>query len=793
MSRISRRKTSRLAVLLSTSVLVSPAFAQDDEIIVTAQKRAENLQDVPISIQAVGEQKLDDLQVSEFVDYARYLPSVAYQTAGPGFSTIYFRGVASGENSNHSASLPSVGIYLDEQPITTITGALDIHMYDVKQVEAYAGPQGTLYGASSQAGTIKIVANKPSTEGFEGGYGFEVNRFAPDNSKGGTGGVLEGFVNIPLSDNAAVRIVGWARRDGGYIDNELGSITYPSSGITDDNADLADDDYNDVVTYGGRAALKIDLDESWSITPGIMGQVQKSDGFFGFDPAAGDLNVSHFNPESSDDSWIQASLTVEGKLGIFDAIYAGAYLDRNVDTESDYSDYAYFYDAISGYGVFFYDNAFNLINPSQFIQGFDRYTKQSHEFRITSPSENRLRFIGGLFYQRQTHNIEQNYIIRDLNDGIAISTKPDNIWLTKQLRIDRDYAIFGELAFDITDRLTATGGVRVFHYDNTLEGFFGFGAGYSGSTGEAACFSADAIDGAPCTNLDKGTKDTDFIHKLNLAYDLADNALIYATWSRGFRPGGINRRGTLDPYLPDYLDNYEVGWKTTFADGMVRFNGAAYLQQWSDIQFSFLGANGLTEIRNAGDANIWGAELDLALQPTDNFTLSVSGAYNEAHLTKDYCRIANPAFDCTFQPPGTPPPTNATLAPDGTRLPITPKLKANVIARYGFNIGSLDAHLQGALVAQTDAKSDLRIVNREILGDQPGYASVDLSAGVGKDNWSLEIYADNVFDKRGDIFRFTQCNEPICGDEADVTASGGRVYTVPIKPRLIGIKFSNRF
>lgn len=116
-----------------------------------------------------------------------------------------------------------------------------------------------------------------------------------------------------------------------------------------------------------------------------------------------------------------------------------------------------------------------------------------------------------------------------------------------------------------------------------------------------------------------------------------------------------------------------------------------------------------------------------------------------------------------------------------------------MIARYDFSVGSLDAHLQGALVAQTDAKSDLRIVNRTILGDQPGYASVDLSAGVGKDNWSFEIYADNLFDKRGDIFRFTQCTETICGDESDVTASGGRIYTVPIKPRLIGVKFSHRF
>ncbi|MEQ1930298.1 MAG: TonB-dependent receptor [Parvularculaceae bacterium] len=789
-----KRKISRIAILLSSTMLATPTFAQVDEIIVSAQKRDENLQDVPISITAVGEQRLDDLQVSDFVDYARYLPSVSYQTGGPGFSTIYFRGVASGENSNHSASLPSVGIYLDEQPITTITGALDIHVYDVKQVEAYAGPQGTLYGASSQAGTIKIVSNQPDPSGFSGGYGIEVNRFAPDNSGGETGHVLEGFVNIPLSDNAAVRMVGWYRRDGGYIDNEFGSVTYPSSGITDDNADLAEDNYNEVDTYGGRAALRVDLGENWSVTPGIMGQVQKSNGFFAYDPLVGDLDVTHFNPEKADDSWIQASMTIEGKIGIFDAIYAGAYLDRNVDTESDYSDYAYFYDALFGSGAYIYDNALNLINPSQYIQGFDRYTKQSHEFRISSPTENRFRAIAGVFYQRQTHNIEQNYIIDNLADAIAISTKPDNIWLTKQIRVDRDYAAFGELYFDITDRLTATGGIRVFHYNNTLEGFFGYGAGFSTRTGEFVCFpGVTPINGAPCTNLDKGTKDTDFIHKLSLSYDLADNALVYATWSRGFRPGGINRRGTLDPYQPDYLDNYEVGWKTTLADGVVRFNGAAYLQQWSDIQFSFLGPNGLTEIRNAGDANIWGVETDVTIVPNDTFSLSMSGAYNNAKLTKDYCLFANPQFDCSLPGPAPAFDPNATLAPDGTRMPISPKFKANIIGRFDFSLCTLDAHIQGALVAQTKARSDLRVLNASILGDQPGYASVDFSAGIGRNNWSLEIYADNVFDERGEVGRFAQCDETICGDELDVTSSGGRVYTIPIKPRFVGIKFSNKF
>ena len=148
------------------------------DIIVTAQKRAENLQDVPIAITAFGTKTLEDTQVDAFDDYAKMVPSLSYKSAGPGFSNVYFRGVASGENANHSTSLPSVGTYLDEQPITTITGALDLHIFDIERVEALAGPQGTLYGASSQAGTVRIITNKPDLGSTYGQVSVEVNKIA---------------------------------------------------------------------------------------------------------------------------------------------------------------------------------------------------------------------------------------------------------------------------------------------------------------------------------------------------------------------------------------------------------------------------------------------------------------------------------------------------------------------------------------------------------------------------------------------------------------------------------------
>ena len=202
------------------------------------------------------------------------------------------RGVASGDNGNHSGPMPSVGMYLDEQPVTTIQGPLDIHLYDIERVEMLAGPQGTLYGASSQAGTIRTITNKPDATAFSGSYDVQ-GTFV---ESGDEGYPVQGHVNIPLTDSAAIRLVGWYDHTPGYIDNVEGSMTFPTSGITMTNSNRVEKNYNDVDTYGGRAALKIDLNESWSITPMVMGQVQKANGIFAYDPGVGDLEVIAFLP-----------------------------------------------------------------------------------------------------------------------------------------------------------------------------------------------------------------------------------------------------------------------------------------------------------------------------------------------------------------------------------------------------------------------------------------------------------------------------------------------------------------
>lgn len=777
------------ALLASTMLTAVAAQAQAqtapqgavalDEVVVTAQKRSENLQDVPVSIQALGQAKLDQLHVASFTDYVKYLPSISFQTTSPGFSNVYFRGVASGGDGNHSGSLPSVGVYLDEQPVTTIQGALDIHIYDIARVEALSGPQGTLYGASSQAGTLRIITNKPSTAGFSAGYDLEANTIA----HGDQGYTAEGFVNQPLSDKVAVRLVGWAEHQGGYIDNVAGSRTYPTSGITVTNADRVKKDYNDVDLYGGRAAMKIEAGDNWVITPQVMGQIEKVGGVFAEDRSLGALKVAHYYPENSKDKWWQAAMTVEGKVSNLDVVYAGSYLDRDVDTRQDYTDYSFFYDTLAGYGAYWTDDAGNPVDPSQYIIGHDAYMKASHELRVSTPQENRFRVVGGLFYQRQTHGITQNYRIDDIGDSISVPGYPGTIWLTKQKRIDRDSAAFGEVAFDITDKLTVTGGIRFFKSDNSLKGFYGYGAGY-GSTGERACFTGPEIEGSPCTNLDKRVKEKGDSKKVNLTYKIDPDKLVYVTYSEGFRPGGINRRGTLPPYQSDFLKNYEFGWKTTWADNRFRWNGAVFHETWNDFQFSIVGANGLTEIKNAVSAEINGAETDFSFAVMHGLTLNGAATYIDAKLKGTYCGKVDPATgqpitDCPVDLDEYP-----ERAPDGQSLPVTPKFKANLNARYEFDLGGYDAFVQGGIVGQSGAWADLRTYAREVLGKQAGYITTDLSAGLGRDSWTFSAYVVNLNDSRASLTRSTECVESVCGAE---------VYSVPLRPRTIGVKFGQKF
>ena len=788
-----------------------------DTITVTAQKREENLQKVPISLQVLGSQQLEQRDVGNFADYAKLIPSLSYGTAGggvfsgPGFVQVYMRGVASGGDGNHSGSQPSVGMYLDEQPITTIQGALDIHMYDIERVEALAGPQGTLYGASSQSGTIRIITKKPDPSGYSAGYSIEGNSI----SDGGIGHVLEGFVNIPLNDHAAVRLVGWQKHDAGYVDNIHGTRTYPTSGIVADNANRVENNFNTADTAGLRASARFEINDRWTITPQLIAQKQKAYGSAGIDPlvssaaagydsSSGELAVKHFNPESSDDRWHQAALTVEGKIGNFDLTYVFSQLKRDVDSESDYSDYGFWYDTLAGYGAYFYDDNGTLINPAQYIQARDGYKRTSHELRISSPQDRRLRMVAGLFWQEQTHNIHQRYRVDGLADSLSVSGFPDTIWLTQQDRRDRDQAIFGQMTFDVTDKVELSAGGRWFRSDNGLKGYFGFANGYSSGNGldpvdrygEAGCLAQYgpqsnwvSYDGAPCKVFDKSITEKDAIYRLNASWKIDDKKMVYATWSEGYRPGGINRRGTLPPYVSDFLTNYELGWKTSWANDTLIFNGALFREDWKNFQFSYLGQNGLTEIRNANQAQIDGLELDLTWAASYNLQITGGFAWYDAKLTDNYCGWLRPDGKSeTVCPAGTVDPNGNVVmgpqAPTGSRLPVTPKFKGSLNARYTFDFAGGEAYWQASVSHAGNRLVDLREAETALLGYLDAYTLTDLSAGWRKNNWSIDLFLKNAFDRRAQMTRFAQCAALTCGNEP---------YTVIAQPRTFGIRFSQEF
>ena len=800
------------------------------EIIVTATKREENLQDVPVSIQAIGTRRLDQLNISNFEDYTKQLPSVSFQTFNPGSTTVYMRGVATGGDGNHSGSFPSVGTYLDEQPVTTIGGTLDIHIYDIARIESLAGPQGTLYGASSQAGTIRIITNKPELGVTAGRVDGEINTVA----HGGMGGSLEGMINLPIGDRIAFRASAFYQHDAGYIDNVFGTRTYlysgPGGDLTFDNSDIVDNNINDLDVYGGRAALKIDLDDTWTVTPSFLYQKLTNDGVFFADEDQDDLEVQRFRDEVNKDRFWQAALTIEGKIFNFDVTYAGAYLDRPTYSTADYTDYTDAYEAYYiGEGsslldaLYYFDNAGNVIDPRQYIIGRNHFKKMSHEVRVASPADQPFRVLVGAFFQRQSNDIFQDYRVDNLATDLSVNGHPGTLWLTKQERIDKDYALFGEATFDITPQITLTGGGRLFRYNNSLFGFAGFGrnpnydptdpnspppnvVGSSG-TGVAECFTADgllvetggtggfapgSISGIPCTNVGifedgrvkpKRTKGSGFTHRLNGQYKPNDDMMFYATWSRGFRPGGINRRANLPEYDPDYLTNYELGWKTSF--GPWRWNGAVYRQVWKKFQFSFLGENSLTVIQNGRDARINGIESDVSYV-RGGLSLNAAAAYTDAKTKGNICSFAEGDEDCSgLDASGDP---DFIVTPSGTRLPVTPKFKASTTARYSWVAGPGRAHVQAGVTYQGSASADIRrdidgtgTNPNDYLGRLRAFTLVDLAAGFDWRRFNVELFASNLFDKRNELSRFVSCS--VCT----------RTHITVGRPRTIGLRIGTRF
>ena len=729
-------KTTKATAIASAVLVSANMIAQDDmmieEVIVSAQKKSENLQNVPISVTTLSADELDSLNIKDFADYVLQLPAASAVQRRPGQGQIFMRGISDGGNVNQSLQGPAVAIYLDESPVTMIGDNLDVHVYDIERVESLTGPQGTLYGAASQAGNLKIITKKPSSE-FDSGFNISA-----ESTRGGDGSTMvEGFVNIPLSQNAALRFVGFNDRDGGFIDSVNDSITYPVSGITRSNEVFVEDNFNDAVKDGYRAALRVDLSENWKLDVNYMGQETSTNGVWDHNPdELGEYNVSRFYDDKTHDEWTRFSATVTGDLGFADLTFTTSSLERDFEVLSDYSHYS-----IDGYVEGYYtcyEYYFGpCVDPS--IQ-FENDTHQEYdttEIRLSSKEGEKFNWIIGAFQTENVTEYDSQWHVPAINPAAAVPGSKDLYYQTDQVRAEDESAVFGELYYQINDKMELTLGHRKFDNETTLKGFVG------------TVWWPNYILGSSTRpdNVNSKYDGSDSISKINLSYQVDNNSMLYITRSEGYRPGGANRTTQLGAtYDADFLTSTEFGFKSISMDGRLRLNGAMYQMDWDDIQLGWFDSSisllGLVD--NIGKANSNGFELDAKYILSDTVSVAVGYANNEAVLKEDYVL------------------RGVVEAKDGQDLPFTPDTKYNVT----INVDTGDtSSLQFNYVYVDEMWNDLFYDDRE-MQDSYGIANLSFTTQVGE-NSTMQIYMDNIFDEVAqlyinseDIQRLTTVNRP---------------------------------
>ena len=784
---------SSIAVI---ALLSTPAAAQDaerrtlDVITVTATKTETTAQDAAVALQAVDGETLEDLNVGNFDDYVRNLPNVTFGGRGPGQSTVYIRGMAVQPItvllSGAQGTTPNVALYLDEQPVTAPGRNLDVYATDLERIEVLPGPQGTLFGASSQAGTIRLITKKPVLNEFQAG--FDASYALTEDGSPSRG--VEAYVNIPLiDDKLAVRAAFYNINEGGYIDNIPGTFTTdpsinPESQASAsavsyeeaNNARLVEDDFNDSGYEGVRLSARYQFNDDWRLDVQHTAQKLEADGVFDYDPEAGDLNVTRFFEDSLEDEFNQTAWTVNGRLAMLDLVYTGAYLDRQIDQSVDYTGYNNA-GAFTTYYTCTYDNPAYIVNygidPSFITTGGrecldptkgavidQNQTRFTQEFRFSTPSEYRLRLIAGVFYDDFQIETQDDYFYlatpdlgfapnAPISDAVQINPNtraPGVAFFNDIRRSEQQIALFGELSYDlIPDTLTITGGVRYYEIESDFEGSSNFADGiFQGSVntdrGRDYDVSGDHSTD-PITN-------EDFILKANISWTPTDDLLFYATYSEGFRPGGWNRGGGIpsaNPAFPtvstfydtDDVQNYEAGWKTQFFQNTVQFNGAVYWVEWTDMQVSRFDPQNvsiLTFIENSADSEIFGVEGDVQWAATDALTLFGAFSYNDTEVTAVSAEVID-------------------LAPVGSQLPLVPDLQLTARARYEQPIGEYLVYGQAGLQYAAESFSSLIAEVRE---EQASYTTVDLATGVSKDQWRAELFVENASDERAELFINTQ-------------------------------------
>ncbi|MFT4632569.1 MAG: iron complex outermembrane receptor protein [Candidatus Pseudothioglobus sp.] len=848
----------------ATATTATTANAEIEEIVVTATKRSASMQDVPLAVQALNSRQLEEQNIQEFSDYIQYLPNVNAGGRGPGQNEIYIRGAAVDAINitvaESQGSAPNVALYVDEQPVTAGGRNLDVYISDMERIEVLPGPQGTLYGASSMAGTVRLITNKPVIDEVQG----SMNGSWSSTKGGEDSNSVELMLNLPIIEGKlAARVALYNDRQGGYIDNVAGTFqadssvntTFPGSSVNfpagavfgngdvvpaggltvpvtkavASNSASVEDDFNDASYSGFRAGLKYIINDDWDVLFQHARQSLQTEGVFDFDPSVGDLQVTRFSPDNLDDEFSQTAWTLNGRMGALDLVYTGAFLDREVVANIDYTGYTNIGGSISGYQCEylvggFYTGLTNGATEYSFdptLSGNDRViecgspvnaahiengnTRWTHEFRVTTNFDGPLNATVGLFYEdfeiehvgdfNYQAPIDAGFAPIDINTNATFDNSTANArgktnaatqFRNDNTRSEEQIAIFGELSWNVTEEFNLAAGVR--YYDLEYS-YTGYGAWRYGNRPLFVDDADPSNDIRP--NVTGGREyETNFaelqpitvddtIVKFTASYTPeGTDSLFYASWSEGYRPPGFNRAAAREggqfnagdsnirddgtncgaavaidsnpansfpgyclPYVfeSDTLENMEFGWKTTLADGRVRFNGAIYQIDWNDIQVSQFDSQNisiLTIVDNGGDAEIRGVEADLVWLATDNLTISGGASYNDTELVS-----VNPAFAIV-------------VAEEGSVLPLTPEFQASFRGRYEWQMGNaLNAHWQVGVKYAGEALNSLVDTPAEPNTLQDAYTIVDASIGV-KDfaaGWGVEMFAANLTDERAQL------------------------------------------
>jgi iron complex outermembrane receptor protein len=681
-----------------------------DEIIVTAQKREERLQDVPLSITALSDQTMERMGIQSLADIGRSVPGLNVVTIGPGQNEIIIRGISS------AGGIPTTGFYLDDTPLESVGNvagnAMDPALFDLERVEVLRGPQGTLYGDSSMGGTVRYITAQPQLDVTEGSVKTELS----DTDGGGFNYQTNATVNAPLLPGlAAVRVSVFDRYTDGYIDR------YP----IDPNNYLAagpgpvDRNVNTESTYGGRVTVLLRPVDNFSITPSVLFQRTDLGGAFTVDQPPGsfdNLIQTRDVSEPTTDEMLLYSLTAKADFGATHITSATSYRNRTFDTVEDDSKTSYY---------FFSPDPQTYVYPTPFDNNFANHDF-TEELRATS-SAGPVHGVLGLFYLRQSNFLTFDYPIpAGYNAAFGSPFGDQPFFVSARHELITQRAIYGELTFDLLSNLQGTLGGRAFHISQDEDDYY-----------------AGVFQGTPIT-YGESTNESGFTPKYELSYKVSPDVLTYVTAAKGFRQGGtqapagnicnadlaaigLNYQPTS--YDPDHIWNYELGAKTAWLDRRLTVNADVYYIDWRNVQqLIVLPTCGANITANFGHAQSKGGELEIQAKPVQALLLILGVSYNEAKLLSTIAGAQG-------QP--------------GNTLEDAPRWIGSAAAEYDVK---LSARLSG--YARMDANATSVQYNSfdptSIWYRRAGYSLANLRFGGRSGNWDASLFAENLFDKHAE-------------------------------------------